>query len=98
MFIVVDGEVRTAPKTNYILPSITRELVLEICEEAGIPCRETHIPEGVLRSADEIFLAGTTTEVLGIVTLDGKSVGNGKPGPLTQRLRQLYSERRLAAV
>ncbi len=98
MFAVVDGEVRTAPKTNYILPSITRELVLEICEEAGIPARETHIPEAVLRSADEIFLAGTTTEVLGIVKLDGKPVGMGKPGEMTRRLEQLYSERRLAAV
>lgn len=98
MFVVVDGEARTAPKTNYILPSITRELVLEICDEAGIPARETHIPEAVLRNADEIFLAGTTTEVLAIVQLDGKPVGHGKPGEMTTRLRQLYSERRLAAV
>jgi D-alanine transaminase len=98
MFAVVNGEVRTAPKSNYILPSITRELVLEICAEAGIPARETHIPESVLRSADEIFLAGTTTEVLGIVKLDGRPVGNGTPGAVTQRLRSLYSERRLAAV
>ncbi|MBA3657196.1 MAG: aminotransferase class IV [Gemmatimonadaceae bacterium] len=98
MFVVVDGEVRTAPKSNYILPSITRELVLEICDEAGIPARETHIPEAVLRNADEIFLAGTTTEVLAIVQLDGKPVGDGKPGVMTTRLRQLYSERRLAAV
>jgi D-alanine transaminase len=98
MFIVADGEVRTAPKSNYILPSITREIVLEICAEHGIPHRETHIPETMLRNADEIFLAGTTTEVLGIVKLDGKNVGTGRPGPITQRLGQLYSDRRLAAV
>ena len=98
LFCVVDGEVRTAPRTNYILPSITREIVLEICAESGIPARETHIPEAVLRSADEIFLAGTTTEVLGIVNLDGNTVGNGKPGAISQRLLQLYSERRLAPV
>jgi D-alanine transaminase len=98
MFIVVDGEVRTAPKTNYILPSITREVVLEICAEHGIPAREVHVPEATLRNGDEIFLAGTTTEVLAVVKLDGNNVGNGKPGEITRRLHQLYSERRLAAV
>jgi D-alanine transaminase len=98
LFIVVDGEVRTAPKNNYILPSITREVVLEICAENGIPARETHIPDAVLRSAGEVFLAGTTTEVLSVVKLDGKKVGNGKPGPVANRLLQLYTERRLALV
>lgn len=98
LFVVVDGEVRTAQKSNYILPSITREIVLELCAESGIPVRETHIPEAVLRKADEVFLAGTTTEILGIVRLDGVSVGNERPGPLTQRLRQIYSDRRLASA
>lgn len=98
LFAIVDGEVQTAPKSNYILPGITREIVLEICAESGIPARETHIPESVLKKADEIFLAGTTTEVLGIVKLDGLKVGGGLPGKMTQRIAQLYSQRRVAAA
>ena len=98
LFAIVDGEVRTAPKSNYILPSITREIVLELCADAGIPHRETHVPESVLRSADEVFLAGTTTEVLPVVSIDGKPVGTGSPGEITRRLRQLYTDRRLAAA
>ncbi len=96
MFAVIDGEVRTAPKNNYILPSITREVVLEICADAGIAARETHISEAALRGADEVFLAGTTTEVLPVVTIDAKTVGNGAPGEITRRLRQLYTARRMA--
>ena len=92
-FGVFDGEVRTAPKTNYILPSITREATLEICREAGIPAREAPIFVHDLASADELFLASTTLEIMPIVEVDGWVVGNGRPGPVQRRLYELFCRR-----
>jgi len=90
IFGVIDGEVRTAPLSNLILPGITREIVIELCRANDIPLREDAMSEEELRHVDELFLTGTTTEVLPIVTLDGKRVGNGKPGALSTRLEDLY--------
>ena len=90
IFGVIDGEVRTAPLSNLILPGITREIVIERCRANDIPLREDAMSEEELRHVDELFLTGTTTEVLPIVTLDGKRVGNGKPGALSARLEDLY--------
>jgi D-alanine transaminase len=89
-FGVFDGEVRTAPKSNYILPSITREAALEMCREAGIPACEAPIFVHDLASADELFLAGTTLELMPIIEIDGRPVGNGRPGPIQQRLYELF--------
>jgi D-alanine transaminase len=89
-FGVVDGEVRTAPATNYILPSITRGAVLELCAKHGIPHRETPVYLEELAGADELFLAGTTMEVMPIVSVDGHTVGAGAPGPVAQRLLALF--------
>ena len=92
-FGVFDGEVRTAPKSNYILPSITREAALEMCREAGIPTCEAPIFVHDLASADELFLAGTTFELMPIIEIDGRPVGNGRPGPVQQRLYELFCRR-----
>ncbi len=89
-FAVIDGQVRTAPKSNHILPSITRETVLRLCAEEGIPHRETPVKEQDLSSASELFLAGTTLEILPIVRIDGTQVGTGIPGPVTSRLQKLF--------
>lgn len=89
-FAVFDGVVRTAPKTNYILPSITQDVVLEICAREGIPHAEQPIFMHELPQAEEAFLAGTTTEIAPIVTIDGRKVGDGKPGPLTRRMVELF--------
>jgi D-alanine transaminase len=90
-FAVVDGEVRTAPASNYILPSITRGVVLRICEREKVRYRETPVYLDDLGTAAELFLAGTTLEVMPIVTVDGKAVGNGKPGPVARRLGELFA-------
>ena len=89
-FAVFDGEARTAPKTNYILPSITRDVVIEICMREGIPLSEQPIFAHELGDADEAFLAGTTTEIAPIVQIDGRPVGNGTPGPFTSRMVDLF--------
>lgn len=93
LFFVLDGEVRTAPKTNYILPSITRDIALELCHGADIPARETPVFVEQLRRVSEAFLAGTTMEIMPIVKLDGAPVGDGRPGPVAQRLYRLFRER-----
>lgn len=95
-FGVFGGEVRTAPKSNYILPSITREAALDLCREAGIPAREDPIYLHELASADELFLAGTTVELMPIVEVDGRPVGTGRPGPVQQRLYDLFRRRTTA--
>jgi D-alanine transaminase len=92
-FGVFGGEVRTAPKSNYILPSITREATLDICREAGIPAREAPIYVHELASADELFLAGTTVEIMPIVDVDGRPVGTGRPGPVQQQIQELFRRR-----
>ncbi|HEX9729892.1 MAG TPA: aminotransferase class IV [Gemmatimonadales bacterium] len=91
-FAIIDGEVRTAPASNYILRSVTRGVVLRLCAEAGIAARETSVFAHELPDADELFLAGTTSEVMPIVQLDGQPVGTGKPGPMTTRLAALFRE------
>ncbi len=89
-FGVVDGEVRTAPATNYILPSITRGAVLGLCAAHDIPHRETPVYVEELVDADELFLAGTTMEVMPIVSVDGRAVAGGTPGPVARRLLDLF--------
>ena len=90
IFGVIGGEVRTAPLSNLILPGITREIVVELCHANDIPLREEAMSEEELRHADELFLTGTTTEVLPIVVLDHNPVGDGRPGPVATRLEELY--------
>jgi len=92
-FGVVGGVVRTAPANNYILPSITRQTVLDLCAEHGIPARTEPVLLEELPLADELFLAGTTMEVMPIVQVDGRPVGRGTPGPVAERLLGLFRDR-----
>jgi len=89
-FAVIDGEVRTAPASNYILPSITRGVVLQVCREGGIAHRETPVFVQELPRAAELFMAGTTLEVMPVVQVDGRPVGNGRPGPVTTGLHAAF--------
>jgi D-alanine transaminase len=89
-FAVFDGEVRTAPLSNYLLPGITRAVVLDLCREHGIKCRETPIFTTELADADEMFLTSTPYEVVAVDSLDGKKLPAKRP--VTARLAQLYRE------
>jgi D-alanine transaminase len=93
VFFVLDGEVRTAPKTNYILPSITREIVLELCRAEGQAAREFPVFTHEIPRITECFLAGTTMEVMPVARIDGVSVGSGSPGPVARRLLELFRAR-----
>ena len=81
---------RTAPLSNYILAGVTRAIVIDLCLEAGIPVRQDALPESDLANVDEAFLTGSTTEVMPVVTVNGRPVGTGVPGPITRRLSERY--------
>lgn len=83
---VKNGELRTHPLTPLILPSVTRELVIEIAREQGVPVREEAFSDTELFDLDELFVSGTTTDVTPIVEVDGKRIGAGKPGPISKAL------------
>jgi D-alanine transaminase len=92
-FMVIGGVLRTQPLSNYILPGITRAVLLEIVKELGIPFSERPVTLRELPSVDELFVCGTTTDVQAIVELDSRPVGNGKPGPITVALREALARR-----
>jgi len=92
VFAVAGGRIVTHPENNLILPGITRRLVLALAEDAGIAATFRAITKEELANVDELFISGTTTEVMPVVTVDGRPVGDGKPGPVTRRLIEKYDE------
>jgi D-alanine transaminase len=91
-FGVKDGKIRTAPLSPLILPGITRELTIEAALRDGFEVIEEAIPAGELAAMDEMFLTGTTTEVVPVLQLDGRPVGSGRIGPVTSRAMELYRQ------
>ncbi|MEF8817504.1 MAG: aminotransferase class IV [Salinibacter sp.] len=83
---VFDGTVALHPLTHHTLPSITRQVTLELCDERDVPVEEFPVAAEDLPNADELFLMGTTTGVMPIVRVDDWTVGDGTPGPVTQEL------------
>jgi len=90
---VFDGVAVTHPKTNHVLPGVTRGILLEEARAAGIPTEERPIQIEELRHADEMFFTGTTGEVRPISELDGRRVGTGRVGPVTQALSDVFLTR-----
>lgn len=88
---VRDGRIEGTPEGHEILPGTTRQLVLRLLDQLQIPFRGARTSLDDLKSADEVILVGTTTEVLPAVKVDETPVGDGKPGPITVRLRQAYN-------
>ena len=86
VMVVRGGTVMTAPEGPRILSGVTRAVVLELARKAGLPVQERCIAQADLYGADEVFLTGTTVEVLAVVRVDGKVIKDGRPGPVTQRL------------
>lgn len=88
--IVKDGIIQTHPANNLILNGISRQVMLEICKREGIQVVEEPFSLEALAQADEIFLTGTTVEVMPVVELEAKLIADGKPGPITQKLQTLF--------
>jgi D-alanine transaminase len=95
LFIVSGDELATHPLTPNILPGITRMVVLDMCKEIGLEVKESFFDTEALYAADEVFLTGTVTEVLSVVNIDGKTIGDGKAGPIATRLYGLLREKAL---
>lgn len=90
-FIVRRGEVWTSTG-DYCLGGITRSNVLQACREAGIPAREKNFSLTEVYSADEAFCTGTFAGVVPVREIDGRTIGDGRPGPMVARLQALYRE------
>ncbi|MCI0434142.1 MAG: aminotransferase class IV [Gemmatimonadetes bacterium] len=89
---VIGGEVVTYPECNYILGGITRDCVLDLARRSGIAVREGPIFIDRFDDIEELFLTGTTTEVMPLTRLDGRPVGDGRVGPIARRLQHAYIE------
>ena len=92
VFVVKGGTILSPAKSNLILPGITYDVVLELAQAAGLPLELREVSEAEVRGADEIWITSSSKEVLAIVSLDGKPVGDGKPGPVFCRMYALYQE------
>ncbi len=92
LFIVKRGLLITPPKSPQLLPGITRDVILELAANNAVPYREGDVSEAELRDADEIWVTSSTKEILPITLLDGKPVGDGKPGAVYKRMSALYSD------
>jgi D-alanine transaminase len=99
-FIVRQGLIVTPPKSHLILPGITRDLLVELAHQHGMPIEEREITESELKSADEIWLSSSTREVVPVTQLNGHALGNGLPGPMWREMARHYVEfkRRLCGL
>lgn len=88
--VVIDGELRTPPNSWKLLPGTTRGVIEEIAERAGVRWRAVRVSEAELRGAQEILLGAATREVQPVTSLDGRPVGEGRPGPVWRRLYDAF--------
>ena len=91
-YIVKDGKIITRPKTNDILHGITRAAVLRFAEEAQMTVEERNFTIEEAQDADEAFITSASTFVMPVVEIDGAQIGDGKPGSVAPRLREIYLE------
>jgi branched-chain amino acid aminotransferase len=90
VFIVRNGTLQTAPLGNSVLPGITRDSVMQIARDLGIPVVEQVIPREMLYVADEAFFTGTAAEITAIRSVDKISVGKGVVGPVTRAVQKEF--------
>ncbi|HEV7164624.1 MAG: branched-chain amino acid transaminase [Gammaproteobacteria bacterium] len=90
LFMVFDGVLHTTPASAAILHGITRHTIMTLARDAGMTVVERDMPREYLYFADEIFMCGTAAEITPIRSVDAKPVGDGKPGPVTHRMQELF--------
>ncbi|HLR65605.1 MAG TPA: D-amino-acid transaminase [Virgibacillus sp.] len=86
VFMVKDGNVFTHPANNYILNGITRKKIFQLCKTLGITVKEQTFTVDEMLKADEVFITATKLDVVPILKIDDKTIGNGKPGKITRKL------------
>lgn len=92
VFVVLDDVLITPPKDECLLPGITRDLVVELAAQHGIACEQRDISRDELLRAAEIWVTSSTREILPVTRLDGRPVGDGKPGPQWQKMYAIYQD------
>ena len=92
IFIVKDGQLRTPERNHFVLSGVTQQQVINLAQEKGQDVQFDRITLNLLSEADEVFLVGTTIEVLPVVNVDGQTIHNGTPGPVTCALQQRFTD------
>ena len=92
IFIVKNGKLRTPPINACILEGVTRNVVLEICKELGLEASETAFTRHDVYTADECFLTGSAAELIPVVCVDGREIGDGKPGKITRTILSAFGD------
>ncbi len=90
VFLMSGGTMVTTPLDGTILGGITRDTIMTLAREAGIPVREAHIPREMLYMADEVFFTGTAAEITPVRSIDKITIGAGKPGPVSTLMQTQY--------
>jgi branched-chain amino acid aminotransferase len=92
IFIIKNKTLFTPDMASSILEGITRDTVIQIAEDLGYTIIQRPILRSELYIAEEIFLTGTAAEIIGVISVDGKNIGNGKEGEITNKIRNTYNE------
>jgi len=92
IFIIKDGKLLKPPPSSSALEGITKDSVVKIAEDLGYQTVEREIPRTEIYFADEVFLTGTAAEISPVISVDGKKVGDGKVGKITENIRKVYSD------
>jgi branched-chain amino acid aminotransferase len=90
IFIVREGQLITPPLSSSALNGITRDAVIKIARDLDIEVLETEIARSELTISDEVFLTGTAAEITPVISIDGKKIGDGKPGDITRKMMSEY--------
>jgi D-alanine transaminase len=98
VFVVKDGRIMTPPHSPFILPGITRDALVEALSGSADVVAEVQVPRSVVESADELWLSSSTRDIVPVTILDGKPVGDGKPGPVYRRALARYLEFKAAST
>ena len=92
VFAVKRGVILSPAKDELILPGITYDVVTELARANGMPLEFRDVPEAEVRAADELWVSSSSKEVLAVVELDGRRIGDGAPGPVFRRMYELYQD------
>ncbi len=92
VFIIKNGKVMTPPIDACILEGVTRNVVIEICQELGLECVEAAFTRHDVYTADECFLTGSAAELIPVVAVDGREIGDGKPGKITNQILAAFAD------
>jgi branched-chain amino acid aminotransferase len=90
LFVVKDGVLRTPPLSSAVLAGITRDAVLRIAQDLGIPAREEKFTRDSMYISDEMFMTGTAAEVTPVREVDNRRIGKGEPGPVTKKIQDVF--------